>query len=146
MIARRSLLLASPLLLWRPFTNIGALDAEGNRRYRAYFTADFLWHVALTAELARADMPPRNPYLVRRFLHATLQNVRYGKLLRDLGKIARFALIALRRGARNYLQIGNASQPRQDLLPNTISQVGVIRIGTEVFKGKYGNALLWCSC
>ena len=62
-------LLVVPVLLWRPFTNIGALDNEGNRRYRAYFTADFLWHIALTAELARADMPPRNPYLVRRALN-----------------------------------------------------------------------------
>ncbi len=62
-------LVAVPLLLWRPFTNIGAVDDQGNRRYRAYFTADFLWHVALTAELARAEMPPRNPYLVRRALN-----------------------------------------------------------------------------
>jgi hypothetical protein len=62
-------LVAVPVLLWRPFMNIGAHDREGNRRYRAYFTADFLWHVALTAELARVDSPPRNPYLVRRPLH-----------------------------------------------------------------------------
>jgi hypothetical protein len=62
-------LLAVPGLVWLPFTRIGALDEEGNRRYRAYFTADFLWHVALTAELARMDSPPRNPYLVSRPLN-----------------------------------------------------------------------------
>ncbi len=62
-------LLAVPGLVWLPFTRIGSLDQEGNRRYRAYFTADFLWHVALTAELARMDSPPRNPYLVSRPLN-----------------------------------------------------------------------------
>lgn len=62
-------LLTVPALLWNPFTKIGAYDAEGNRRYRAYFTADFLWHIALTAELARLESPPRNPYLARRPLN-----------------------------------------------------------------------------
>ena len=62
-------LLVVPGLVWLPFTKIGSLDEEGNRRYRAYFTADFLWHVALTAELARGDSPPRNPYLVSRPLN-----------------------------------------------------------------------------
>jgi hypothetical protein len=62
-------LLAVPGLVWLPFTRIGSLDQEGNRRYRAYFTADFLWHVALTAELARMASPPRNPYLVSRPLN-----------------------------------------------------------------------------
>jgi hypothetical protein len=57
------------VLIGPPLSRIGALDAEGNRRYRAYFTADFLWHVALTAELTKADAPPRNPYLARRPLN-----------------------------------------------------------------------------
>jgi len=45
-----------------PWSNVGRSDAEGNRYYRAYFTADFVWHTALTAEIARFSMPPRNPY------------------------------------------------------------------------------------
>lgn len=68
-LALALVLLAVPGLVWLPFTRIGSLDNEGNRRYRAYFTADFLWHVALTAELARMDSPPRNPYLVSRPLN-----------------------------------------------------------------------------
>ena len=52
----------------RPFSRVGETE-EGKRRYRAYFTADFLWHVALTAELAKADPPIRNPYLERRALN-----------------------------------------------------------------------------
>jgi len=60
---------AVPGLVWLPFTKIGSIDEAGNRRYRAYFTADFLWHVALTAELGRMESPPRNPYLVSRPLN-----------------------------------------------------------------------------
>lgn len=62
-------LLIVPLLVARPFARLGELDAEGGQRYRAYFTADFLWHMALTAELSKADDDPRNPYLARRPLN-----------------------------------------------------------------------------
>ena len=62
-------LLVVPLLVAGPFSRVGERDPAGNLRYRAYFTADFLWHVALTAELAKADPPIRNPYLERRALN-----------------------------------------------------------------------------
>jgi hypothetical protein len=55
-------LLLVPALLAPTVSRIGAVDEAGNERYRAYFTADFLWHAALTAEVARFDMPPRDPY------------------------------------------------------------------------------------
>ena len=59
----------APVLLWDPLAAIGTLDDKDNRRYRAYFTADFLWHVALTAELGRGESPPRNPYMARQQLN-----------------------------------------------------------------------------
>jgi hypothetical protein len=62
-------MLLVPLIVSVPFSRVGERDADGNLRYRAYFTADFLWHVALTEELAKADPPPRNPYLERRALN-----------------------------------------------------------------------------
>ena len=62
-------LLIVPILLAGPFSRVGAPDSQNNRRYRAYFTADFLWHVALTAELTKVDPPIRNPYLERRALN-----------------------------------------------------------------------------
>ena len=34
-----------------------------------YFTADFVWHVALTAEITHFEMPPRNPYMADRSLN-----------------------------------------------------------------------------
>jgi hypothetical protein len=63
------LLALVPLLVALPYGRIGEMDDQGNRRYRAYFTADFVWHEALTAELARFDSPPRNPYLASQPLH-----------------------------------------------------------------------------
>src|SRR5688572_5800588 len=57
------LLLLVPAVFVLPYKNLGARDTEGNRFYRAYFTADFIWHMALTAELTKYDMPPINPYL-----------------------------------------------------------------------------------
>jgi hypothetical protein len=52
-----------------PFVRAGASDAQGNRYYRAYFTADFVWHAALTSEIAKFTTPPRNPYLANRPIH-----------------------------------------------------------------------------
>jgi hypothetical protein len=51
-----------PGLLAPTLSRVGEVDEAGNERYRAYFTADFLWHAALTAEIARFDMPPKDPY------------------------------------------------------------------------------------
>jgi len=52
-----------------PLSNVGRTDADGNRYYRAYFTADFVWHTALTSEVAKFSMPPRNPYLQHHPVH-----------------------------------------------------------------------------
>lgn len=57
------LLLLVPAVFLFPYKNLGARDADGNRYYRAYFTADFIWHMALTSELTKYAMPPVNPYL-----------------------------------------------------------------------------------
>lgn len=56
-------------LLVLPFGRLGATDGAGTRYYRAYFTADFVWHTALTQELARFEWPPKNPYFARDPVH-----------------------------------------------------------------------------
>jgi hypothetical protein len=61
-----AVLILVPVLMGMPYHNLGSTDREGRRYYRAYFTADFVWHAALTAELARFETPPRNPYLADR--------------------------------------------------------------------------------
>lgn len=62
-------LLLVPLLVTRPFSRIGERDGTGRLRYRSYFTADFLWHVSLTSELAQLRLPPRDPYATPERLH-----------------------------------------------------------------------------
>lgn len=52
-----------------PLARVGASDASGARHYRAYFTADFVWHTALTSELAKFTPTPRNPYLASEPIH-----------------------------------------------------------------------------
>ena len=80
-------------------------------------------------------------HLIGRFLHAALNDVRYTKLFRDLSEIPGFALVALRGSTRNYFQIGDAGQPRQDLLLHVVSEIGVLRIVAQVFKWKHRDAL-----
>ena len=52
-----------------PLANVGWSDKEGNRYYRAYFTADFVWHAAMTAELKKFELPAQNPYLKNTDIH-----------------------------------------------------------------------------
>jgi hypothetical protein len=62
-------LLIVPVLMAPPYRNLGRADATGNRYYRAYFTADFVWHMALASELGKFSLPPRNPYLAPRAMN-----------------------------------------------------------------------------
>jgi hypothetical protein len=62
-------LLIVPALAGPPFARLGYRDIEGNRYYRAYFTADFVWHMAVTAELDKFAMPPRNMFMPNRPLN-----------------------------------------------------------------------------
>lgn len=47
-----------PAIVGRPFANIGRVEGDGAHRYRAYFTADFVWHMAVVEELSK---PTRSP-------------------------------------------------------------------------------------
>jgi len=55
------LLLLVPLVVGRPFARVG-VDLPDGRAYRAYFTADFIWRMAVTAEVSKGDVPPRNQF------------------------------------------------------------------------------------
>jgi hypothetical protein len=68
-VALMLLLLLVPMLVARPFAKLGSVDRDGNHLYRAYFIADFVWHGALTAELAKEDPRPRNPFLAADRIH-----------------------------------------------------------------------------
>ncbi len=55
-------LLIVPLVTFAPYDHVREPTADGEA-YRAYFTADFVWAMAVTAELAKGDVPPVNPFL-----------------------------------------------------------------------------------
>jgi hypothetical protein len=63
------ILLLTTVVMWIPYRNLGRADSTGTRYYRAYFTADFFWHTALSAELGRYSSPPRDPYMASREMH-----------------------------------------------------------------------------
>jgi hypothetical protein len=51
-----------PLITWLPYDHVREPLPEGEA-YRAYFTADFVWAMTVTAELSKGDVPPVNPFL-----------------------------------------------------------------------------------
>jgi hypothetical protein len=55
-------LLVVPLITWVPYAHVREPLPEGDA-YRAYFTADFVWAMTVTSELAKGDVPPANPFL-----------------------------------------------------------------------------------
>ncbi len=55
-------LLVVPAITWKPYDHVAEPVADG-QAYRAYFTADFVWAMTVTAELAKGDVPPANPFL-----------------------------------------------------------------------------------
>jgi len=55
-------------LLVIPYSKVG-LETEEGVAYRAYYSGDYLKHVAITAELARGVIPPDNPYYAGEKLH-----------------------------------------------------------------------------
>jgi hypothetical protein len=55
------LLLTVPLIVGRPFSRVAEMMPDG-RAYRAYFTADFVWAMAVANEVSKGDVPPQNPF------------------------------------------------------------------------------------
>jgi hypothetical protein len=56
------LLVMVPAIVGRPFAHV-AEPVGGGRAYRAYFTADMIWRMAVVAEVSKGTIPPRNPFL-----------------------------------------------------------------------------------
>jgi hypothetical protein len=55
-------LLVVPVITWAPYDHVREPVADGDA-YRAYFTADFIWAMTVTGELAKGEVPPVNPFL-----------------------------------------------------------------------------------
>ncbi len=79
-----AVLLIVPLVTFLPYIHVGAKMADGDA-YRAYFTADFVWGMTVTAELAKGDVPPHNPFLVTHTLqYYWLSHLLSGAVYRNL--------------------------------------------------------------
>lgn len=61
-------LLIVPVITFAPFRNVRRATPDGEA-YRAYFTADFVWAMTVTADIAKGNIPPKNPFLVDEPLH-----------------------------------------------------------------------------
>ncbi|MGV3517132.1 hypothetical protein [Luteitalea sp.] len=57
-----------PAIVARPYALVGEDLPEG-RAYRAYFTADFVWAMAVVSEVSKGDVLPANPYHLDMPLH-----------------------------------------------------------------------------
>ncbi len=62
------LLVMVPAIVGRPFSRV-AEPVDNGVAYRAYFTADMVWRMAVVAEVAKGSVPPRNPFLRGKALH-----------------------------------------------------------------------------
>ena len=62
------LLVMVPAIVGRPFSRV-AEPVDNGVAYRAYFTADMVWRMAVVAEIAKGSVPPRNPFLRGKALH-----------------------------------------------------------------------------
>jgi hypothetical protein len=55
-------LLIVPVITFAPYDHVREPTRDGDA-YRAYFTADFVWAMTVTAEITKGDVPPVNPFL-----------------------------------------------------------------------------------
>ncbi|MBN1296397.1 hypothetical protein JXA80_06425 [bacterium] len=56
------------ILLVLPYSRVG-MDTPDGIAYRAYYSGDYLKHVAVAATLPRSALPPENPYFAGETLH-----------------------------------------------------------------------------
>jgi hypothetical protein len=83
-------LLLVPAVVALPFGKFGEERPEG-KSYRAYFTADVIWAMAVVAEVSKGEVPPDNPFLASQplryyWLAHFLPSVEYGTIGGDLEK------------------------------------------------------------
>ncbi len=77
------LVLVIMVLLLIPYIHVGKVT-PGGVAYRAYFSGDYLKHVAVTAELLRGDLPPENPFYAGETLHYYWMYYIYPAMMTDI--------------------------------------------------------------
>lgn len=79
-------------IIWRPYSQVG-IDLPEGRAYRAYFTADFVWAMAVVSEVSKGDVLPANPFHLELPLHyywlahllPALEHRMFGRMVRWTG-------------------------------------------------------------
>ena len=83
------------------------------------------------------DQLHRHVHGITLLLHASFQDVGDAKLAGDLGQVFRRALITLSRCARDYFQVGDLREARQNLVLDAFGKVGVRFFFAQIFKGQH---------
>jgi len=87
LVAVAIVLLIVPLVTFAPYDHVREPVADGEA-YRAYFTADFVWAMTVTAELAKGQVPPANPFIRGGALHYYwMAHFLSGALYRNVGPL-----------------------------------------------------------
>lgn len=87
-VALAIVLLLVPIITFAPYDHVAEPVSDGEA-YRAYFTADFVWAMTVTAELAKGDVPPANPFLLGDTLnYYWMSHLLSGALYRNLAPTA----------------------------------------------------------
>src|SRR5215472_14361065 len=79
-----------------------------------------------------ADQLRSDPNPAARFAYATLQHVKCAELLCDLFDVGLLALISERRISVDYRESAPPSQPRDDIVGDTVCEKFLLRVATEI--------------
>src|SRR6202011_1975250 len=77
---------------------------------------------------------------VTTLLHASFHDMCDTQLLGYLTEVSRRTLVMLSRCARNYFQLGDLCETRENLILNAVSKVGVCFFFAPVFEWKHRDA------
>ena len=80
-----------------------------------------------------------NVHLVVGFLDAAFENIGNSKLARDLTQVFGSAFVTLSRAARNYFQVRNLRESRDNFVLNASCEVLVVGIAAEISKRQDSN-------
>ena len=84
-----------------------------------------------------------DPHLIVGLLHTAFEDVHYSQLLRNRGEIFRRAFEMLRRRARNYFEVGDFRQPREDFILHPFTKISIVGIATQIVERQHRDRFLW---
>src|SRR5438876_11463953 len=80
------------------------------------------------------------PHFVSGPLHAAFQHSAYAEFVRDCLQVFRRAFVSGCRFSRDNLQVADASEFGQDLILNTVGEVGVVWVTAQIVEWENRDA------